>query len=436
MTWGNTTSYVFTAAIGQSFTIANPGTEFLDYLEPSWHYYYKIVAVSTCTDKSGTHWYHGTYASNWTTPVDGYGPTTISGQVLDKNYAGGIANMAVESMCAVPQGLPTYYVGTNQYGKYTINVPTALINGKNVPCPNGGGILVTVDNWAFIPPGGTGYSSVWTGHWNETMIVWAPQTINFYLATTFQSPTMVNYALFTNSADVNLEFCKVTSTSYSLTTSSSNTWGILGFSGSSSSSVLASGSFSNGVCSTTVGEPSNEYWGTYTTSGDVLVNNIAGRTVSNLWMQYFGDQSGGGIGSGGPLANPVSEPTTQAGACHAGGKIWGDPPVQIGPNSNEQISLGASGSISHLGSDTFGFNLAGGLAPLVLIPGIGEVASAILSTLTISATWGYAWSTTQTDQFNITANIVTGSHGGTFTAACQGSGSSSQGLAIEVWQDS
>jgi hypothetical protein len=266
--------------------------------------------------------------------------------------------------------------------------------------------------------------------------VWAPQVVNFYLLPNFESPTIVNYALFTNSSLVNLEFCKVSSTSYSITTSSSATYGALGLTGTASSSVQASGSFSSAICSTTVGQPSNEYWGTYSTTGMILVNNIASRTVTDLWEQYFGDQSGGGLGSGGPLTDPISPPTTQAQACHAGGKVWGDPAVYVGPQSNEQISLGASGSISQLGSDTFGFNLGSLLGPVVLVPGIGTAASVVLSSLTASSTWGYSWSTTLTDEFNVTAEIVTGSTGATFSASCQGSSSSSQGLAIEVWQDS
>jgi len=418
--WGNTTNYGFTAINGTVYSAGGYITS-LDYLQPSTTYYFHLIATESPGHPGVCP---GTLASHWGTPYDPL--NQFSGRVTDVNgNPPPQAGIEIFIRCGGPLQWNEYYSEANSEGYFT-----SQYLQKN--CTSIGGYALT----AFaVSPTGSPYTN-WLGHWNETIVVWAPQTVNFYLPKTFVGPTVVNYALFTNSGVVNLQFCKYSSSSYSYTTSSSSIWGLFGISGTASSQVTVGGSFGSGLCSSTVGEPSNEYWGSYDTSGMLLVNNINGRAVTDVYEEYYGDQIGGGIGSGGPLANPVSEPTTQGAACHEGGKIWGDPPIQIGPNSNVQISLGASGTISQLGSDTFSFNLAALLAPLVLIPGIGEVASVILSTLTASATWGYAWSTTQTDQFNVTADIVTGSQGGTFTAACQGSSSSGQGLAIEVWQDS
>jgi len=416
--WGNTTNYGFTAINGTVYGSGGYTTP-LDYLEPSTTYYFHLIA----TESPGYPGVcPGSLASHWGTPYDPL--NQFSGRVTDVNgNPPPEAGIEVFIRCAGPLQWNEYYSEANSAGYFT-----SQNLQKN--CTSIGGYAIT----AFAgSPTGSPYTN-WLGHWNETIVVWAPQTVNFYLPRTFLSPTLVNYALFTNSADVNLEFCEYTSSSYSYTTSTTVNVGILGLGSSYSSSIAVGGTFGSGGCTTTFGEPSDEEWGSYNTSGGILVNNVAGRSVINLWTQYYGGKYGGGFGSSGPLANPVSEPDSNATACFAENTHWYQ--QIIGPHSEQTISLGASGTISKLGSDTLNFNVGSLLAPLVLIPGIGEVSSAILASLTLSSTWGYSWSTTHTDGFNVTADIITGATGGTFTAACQGSSTAGQGLAIEVWQDS
>ena len=419
--WGNTTNYGFTLLGGTWFPSSSlTHSYFIDFLEPSTTYYYEVKASTKC-------YYGGTDQGSWQTGSDSM--TTFSGVIQDVSGNKAPQDTSVIAWCY--NSVDNYHWTAQAFVQSTTTGQYSLTAWNGCSPPNGNGYHVAV------LLGGTylGYlADAWYGHWNETVVTWAPQVVNFYLPTTFTGPTIVNYALFTNSNEVNLEFCKYTSSSYSYTTSTTSTWGIAGFSGSTTSTVQVGGSFESGFCSKTLGEPSDEEWGGFNMSGGILVDNVHDRTVSDAWVQYYGDKTGGGLGSGGPLSNPVTEPSGNAAACHAGGVAWYK--QEIGPNSVIPISLGASGTVSQLGSDTFSFNLGGLLAPLILIPGIGEVASVIDSMVSASATWQYSWSTTLTNQFNVTATIATGSSAGVFTVACQGSTSPGEGLAVEVWQDS
>lgn len=187
VSFGPTTSYSYTIATGQPFSGVNQGRDSVDFLDPSTTYYYEVVASGTCTDSKGVHWYHGTWTGSSATGVDTYGPTTISGQVFNTNFYPGVANMLVEASCAVPQGLSPDYVGTGANGVFTVGVPTEYINGQNVPCPQGGGIMVSLINSAVIPPGGSGYSTIWPGYFNESIVVWAPEAIDFVLPSNYVS---------------------------------------------------------------------------------------------------------------------------------------------------------------------------------------------------------------------------------------------------------
>jgi hypothetical protein len=414
LTWGNSTSYSTTALSSASETAGTQYNYILDFLQPSTTYYYHIHGTSSY----GSYDYYG----SWGTGSDS--STTISGTVYDaKTGATAPANTIVEVWCIANPNSNYVWGYTSSSGTYSLNV-----GGLDCAKYGSGGA------GAYVASFGYSQGGYWQGHWNETIVVWAPQTVNFYLPENFLSPTLVSYALFTSSSVVGLQFCDISSSTYSYTTSSSITYGVAGLTGTAASSVEVSNTFTSGYCSSTVHEPSNEDWGTFNTTGMLLVNNINGGAVTDVWMSYYGVQHGGGIGSGGPLADPVSEPTSSTGACTTGNINWFH--KSVGANSTIQIPISASGTISKLGSDTFSFNIGSLLSPLVDVPGLGEVASAISSTITATSTWGYSWSTSLTNEFSIEATITTGDSSGTFTAACQGSSSSGQGLAIEVWQDS
>jgi hypothetical protein len=316
--WGNTTSYGFSQGVGGTGSYS----VFLDYLEPASTYYYKIVAAppaSTCY----IHYTTGTYTGSWATTTDS--STTISGTVYDSSTLGTApANTIVEAWCVARPGLYAWGY-TNAQGQYSLNVIGT--NGAGMCQPYGSG-----GAQAYVVAFGYAQGGYWLGHWNESIIVWAPQVVNFYLPENFLSPTVVNYALFTNSGDVSLEFCKVTSSSYSYTTSSSATYGAFGLTGTATSSVEVGGSFSSGVCSTTVHEPSNEVWGFYMTTGMLLVNSIGGRAVTDVWMQYYGPQDGEGLALGDlsriRFPNPRAPPLLASRVVSTGTRNWSGPTLK------------------------------------------------------------------------------------------------------------
>ncbi len=433
--WGNSTSYVFTAFSSVYYANTNQWySEPLNYLQPNTTYYYKLSGTEPGENPATKT---GSWGAGSDVPYLQSSGDTISGTVFDDNGTHAPSGVEVAATCNFKNAPWSLYGDTNSLGQYSIyvgskgtdNVCLSLIGGAGRE-----GYVLQVENGFCGIIGCNSGDTQWNGRWNETVVVWAPQIVNFYLPTIFVTYGFVNYALFTSSADVNLEFCQVTSSSWSYSTSSSQTWSFLGDGATSQSGVAVSGGFSSGVCSTTYGEPSDEDWGGYLTTGDLMFNGVNARTTSDLWANYYGNEYGGGIGSGGPLSNPISEPTSAATACNAGGINWFQKPV--GAHSNINVGLGASGTITALGSDTFSVNYASFLLPLLFIPGLGEATSFLLSALTLTSSQTYSWSTTLTNEFNVTADIVTGATGGDFTVACQGSSSSSHGLAIEVWQDS
>jgi hypothetical protein len=443
--WGNLTG-------GPTYNVNWTGgsrfSTFADFLNSSTRYSFTLTA-NTPDRPCGRQYASGAYSGSWTTLSEQtyYNLTDsweISGTVEDVSNNTPSVNTIVVAHCSQflpnqatlgnPEDPLTWWDFSEAIGThpYKLDVSDEPYSSQNVCGSDGLTYVVSVENGPFcfnqVCAGNT-----WEGQWNETITTWVPQTVNFHLPTVFYSPTIVNYALFTSSSLVNLEFCKYSSSSWSYSAGSTSSYGFDGVSGSYTSSVSVSGGFGSGFCAETYGEPSNEDWGTYLTTGGILVNNVDNRVVSDQWMQYYGGEVGGGIGSGGPINNPVSEPTGISSACYTQGVHWYQ--RYIGPNTQLQVQLGASGTISQLGSDSLSFNLAQSLASLVYIPGIGEAAGYVASSLSATSSWQYSWSTSLTDQFNVTADIVTGSTGHEFTLACQGSSTQGQGLAIEVWQD-
>jgi hypothetical protein len=189
--WGNVSVGIMFNASDQPLVDGYP-TAFINYLEPTTTYDYEIIAfASGCGE--------GTYARTFATTADVQNPTYISGTVYDMNGAKAGPNVIVEAGCANNvNDLSDDVATTNQIGQYTVAVPTIFTQGVNVPCPSGGGILVTVDNWGFVPPGGSGDGWVWSGHWNETIIVWAPQSVNFYLPMNYVGPWTPQVIQFSN----------------------------------------------------------------------------------------------------------------------------------------------------------------------------------------------------------------------------------------------
>jgi len=267
LTWGNSTSYVFTAGTYQLTGENGWNVFFLNYLEPSTTYYYKVVGYASCSDSSGNHMYRGTDTGSWKTGQDSL--DVISGTVYNSTGSTGPANLNVEATC----GNPIHWTGeglTNSHGQYTL-----ISNGGGPQVCGTLPITVSVENW--VDPG---YQSiVWSGQWNETMVVWAPQVMNFNLAANYKTyvPSSVE---FVHSSDA-----EISSYSTQIYTTTENTWSYAGNGGSTSESSQA-------AWGTTVPAGDSlltdtEWW----TSGTAIFNAINNRQATLGGLQYF-DQTG------------------------------------------------------------------------------------------------------------------------------------------------
>lgn len=172
LNWGNTTSYGYTQTISYQY----PYSEFLDFLEPQTTYYFEIEVVppaqSSCSVVYTTGWYTG---GQWTTGSDSM--TTFQGTVQglgSNNQPNGLYapyNLELRAICDAEPSLIDYGTVNNLAGVYQINVDNWFGMGYST-CE---GISVEVLNYP-----GDGYAS-WNGYWNETVVTWAPQVVNFVL---------------------------------------------------------------------------------------------------------------------------------------------------------------------------------------------------------------------------------------------------------------
>ena len=203
LNFGLTTSYSWGVLSGATVSFAPSGTvrAFIDFLQPTTTYYFQVYAQYYCSDNSGAHWYIGTLGSSWTTSADKLSPFTVSGQVTNSKGQAG-TGLLVETSCTDPQGLPSYWTITNSAGKYSVSIPVLNVDTPQgwqyLPCPSGGGVLVSLVNSAQIPPGGNGYTSMWLGYFNESIMILAQQVVNFVLPSNFISPYIPEVIDFSN----------------------------------------------------------------------------------------------------------------------------------------------------------------------------------------------------------------------------------------------
>lgn len=205
LAWGNTSTYGFTALNGQGETTG--GTSYINFLEPNTKYYYRLSASASCGSS-------GSYASTFTTQawpvVDMYSPSAwVNGTVSSPGGNGSRpAGLTVQVGCLNPllDAQPRYGY-TDSSGNYSILVWSPTF--QPLTCvPDKLPLIVQLQNY-----GGT----MWKGHWNETIVIWAPQSVNFYLPTNSVSGFIPMTYDFTNSSYVQFTL----TTSSTLTTSES-----------------------------------------------------------------------------------------------------------------------------------------------------------------------------------------------------------------------
>ncbi len=190
--WGNTTTYSYSQSVGYSSTYS----VFLDFLQPQTHYYFEIQAdpnYKSCTLEYVT----GSYSSSFTTAAEAtyvsqYG-AVIRGVVHNANGNPAPAGLEVEVQCTVASTW-FQYAFTNAQGAYSITPSFGASGCQNV---GHGYYVVGVENYVNVPSPGNP-SIQWLGYWNESMVIWAVQFVNFYLPLNFVGPYIPETLDFSN----------------------------------------------------------------------------------------------------------------------------------------------------------------------------------------------------------------------------------------------
>jgi hypothetical protein len=269
LNWGTTTSYPFSQGVAGSGTYS----VLLNYLEPTTKYYFEIVASppsSTCQYIYTT----GTQTGSVTTISDSV--TAISGTVYDSNGKVDTAGNLYVNVGCVSGASSVGWDLTSSSGQYSVTVYNSI---TGYACSSAG-YSVQVDNWPVDWAQELNeYSNQWTGaHWNETIEIYAPQTVNFYLPVKILGPLTPMVLDFTNTAAVWYDY---ESTLYTTTNSS---WQ---FNGQGESATVTSGNLLG--LNTAKNPGSNlEYYAAYDVVGTVNFNAVGGRTAQVSSWSYVG----------------------------------------------------------------------------------------------------------------------------------------------------
>jgi YVTN family beta-propeller protein len=155
-------------------------TAFIDYLQPSTHYNFLVSDADSAQGLDTSTW-----EGVWNTGVDSV--TTITGVVESANltHTNQPAGMYVSATCLrFPDafGYQSWYsyALTNQSDAYSIKAYQYVVLGYGFdsnPCSNSAYVVSLVNSGNYNGSG----SSAWSGWWNETEVVWAPQVVSFEL---------------------------------------------------------------------------------------------------------------------------------------------------------------------------------------------------------------------------------------------------------------
>jgi hypothetical protein len=235
LVFGNTTNYGFWAIKNVHYNNGQWFKVFLDFLQPSKTYYFKFTGNATGQNM-------GTYTGQWTTSSEGtyvseYG-TVIQGVVYNNNgTAHAPSGLEVEVQCTGTKGPYSTYGVTNSAGAYSID---PIIGASTCSTDGDGYFIVEIQNYVNTPwPGEV--TTLWPGWWNESIVIWAAQFVNFYLPQNFVKYNVVQVQDYSNAnASNGFPNGAINYTSGSTyTTSSSHCWtALFVFSGCSQASNL------------------------------------------------------------------------------------------------------------------------------------------------------------------------------------------------------
>jgi hypothetical protein len=432
LVWGNSTNYGFyaydrTTGLKIQNVLYSSGpwyASFLDYLKPSTTYYYKVTG-----NYSGETM--GTLTGSWNTGSDSM--NTLSGIVADVNETAPPSGMYVEASCTVT---PSEWTDNNVYalststGYYSMSLPslTSFTGGGFSCTQEGGGYIVQVENSPvqYCVTGNCNlYSTVWGKHWNETIVVWDPQKVNFYLDTAYVSVIPVVTAMeFTHTGYASMSFCKGTSSSVETEADYSSSGSLFDFGYSATSSTAYTYAFGSQTCVDNQGEPGFEAWGNPHVVGDIMLNGVGNRTPWIPWEQYSPPLQNptSGNSTTAPIQDWLSEPTAETSACYSTQYSAYIYHYEIPANSATQtFSFGISGNVVGVSGQQFSVSVP------FFFDGV-KIGS-------VSGQWGYTLTTSETNEFTVTVTIagpLSAIHYYTI-AGCTASGAA---ITLHVWLDS
>ena len=443
--WGNhSAGYVFSQQVNYSSTTLKGDVQ-LDFLEPGTTYDFELLANGGGDCIHDFVEYYCYYVSTFTTgsndPV-----TDFSGFVAGANGASpSVSDILVQASCVPPppQGYtssPTDAV-TDSNGAYVFSELPHYLNplGGAYACPISGGFALSVVNepTSYTLPGlgGSGTSSQWSGYWNQTIVTFAPQVVDFALNPNHLSTiAVVEEAEFTHSSLATLSLCAQSGTTRSFSTSSTASGSLFGLSFSVTSETVDQSAVGSGNCVTDQGEPGWEVWGEVETSGMMVFNSMTNRTPWIAWGQFYGPlenngNAGAGNATGAPLQDWMAEPTQSSQACVLGGVQWFQYPVPANTSTSSWF-MWVAGSVSHTSSMTWGFTAGFTLDLGGTLSGGGSASYS--STYTLGST--------TSDQFYVSFNPPDVPQAHDYTVACSGGTGTYQGsdtgMVIHIWQDS
>ncbi len=431
VTFGTSTTYAFYAAnesgLGRDV--------YINYLEPSTTYYYKIAAYGYCL-ATPYHWYHGTLTGSFSTTaatVWTYHPQYLSGQVLNSTGSAGATGMLVIAYCSDWMGtwddmIYNYSGATSAVSRYWWQSATVGADGYFAiqvsaegqddgvgndtyaeVCDWGGSTTVvsiftsTSERCGYLGVCVSGGAWGGLGTWNETFVVWDRPYIDVEAPTNGLGPYVPLELEYTNSSYATLQFNESVSVTATYTAT------IAGNGGSTSSSFVQS------ISGSATGE-NVETWARYYCSGWATFNATT-RSSSLSYVSFFGaiyDSTTQNLISGVPLS-PSS--ITRSEAFGDGLWYW----FNITHSETRAGGVTVTGSVT----DVSGLDIT--LDVSFDLGGVVSIGASIPITVEFSTTTSYS----DALYFSV---YNTGSTTHAFTAYVQGGSTTTSGLILYLWQ--
>lgn len=402
MYFGNTSYYGYTQLSEQNETTKN-GSVFINFLESSTVYYFQLTGWdynATCTGAVG--WYNNTWTTTAEVPYLNATGYALTGTVYDSSGGSHApAGVLVEVQCVYAPRAWAATGLTNGLGQYSIDVaagytpkpPYTFCN--QFAGPGRQAMLVSVLN------GGSG-NTLWQGWWNETVEIWVPQVVNFYLPANLLGPYLPEELEFTSSPYVTLSFSQSVSTTDSYSAEAGGNGG--GMTSSFTATQTGSATGTN-----------LETWVKYDASGQVEFNALD-RVDSIQNTSFYGAILHS------TTSNLVTDPIAASSVTPSesfGSGLWYWYNITAGVQRGGGVNI--SGSVTYTSGLDISLDVSIGLPG-----GLGAGASVPIQ-FTESTTQTY----TNVFSFNVdnTGNVM---HG--FRAYAQGGSNTNTGIILHVWQ--